>query len=201
MRAISRFLRTTIFGGVLFLMPVVVLGLILGKAFDIARRGLKPIVAMIPDRSAYGVPTETVMVIVVIAALCFLAGLLARSTSAQAMIAQLENSVLSKLPVYEYLKQTSANVMGLDEMTKHPVVLAQLGGAWRIGLQTDVAEGGLVAVFIPNSPNAFSGSVFYVTSDKVRLSDQPLAAAIGCLRRCGVRSGAVVSRLAAGAAT
>jgi uncharacterized membrane protein len=98
MRAISRFLQTTILGGVLFLMPIVVLGLILGKAFDIARRGLKPFVAMIPDRSAYGVPTEMVTVIVVIAILCFLAGLLARSTSAQAMIAQLENSVLSRCP-------------------------------------------------------------------------------------------------------
>jgi uncharacterized membrane protein len=182
-------------------MPIVVLGLILSKAFDIVRRGLKPIVAMIPEPAAYGVATESVMVIVAIAVLCFLSGLLARSTAAQAVMAQLETSVLSKVPAYQYLKQTGASVLGLDEMTEYPVVLAQLGGAWRIGLQTDVAEGGLVAVFIPNSPNAFSGSVFFVTSDKVRLSDQPLTAAIGCLRRCGVGSRAVVSTFAAGPST
>ena len=42
--------------------------------------------------------------------------------------------------------------MGLGEMADHPVVLAQLGGAWRIGVQTDVVNGGLVAVFIPQLP-------------------------------------------------
>jgi hypothetical protein len=58
MRAISDFLRTTILGGILFLTPIVVLALILEKAFDLARRGLKPVATMIPPRLAFGVTTE-----------------------------------------------------------------------------------------------------------------------------------------------
>ena len=104
--------------------------------------------------------------------------------------------MLSKVPAYEYLKQAGASVMGLGEMADHPVVLAQLGGAWRIGVQTDVVGGGLVAVFIPNSPNPMSGSVFLVAADSVRQASVPLAAAIGCLRRCGAGSEAFLSEIA-----
>ena len=76
--------------------------------------------------------------------------------------------MLSKVPAYEYLKQAGASVMGLGEMADHPVVLTQLGGAWRIGVQTGVVGDGLVAIFVPNSPNPMSGSVFLVAADSVR---------------------------------
>ena len=49
MQAISRFVRTTIFGGVLFLTPIVVIWLILGKAYNVAGRALQPLTALIPD--------------------------------------------------------------------------------------------------------------------------------------------------------
>ena len=166
MKAISHFLRITVLGGVLFLTPIVVLVFILGKAFDLARRGLKPMTAIIPDRFVSGATTEAILAIVFIAILCFLAGLLARTRLAQRIVAELER-VLSKVPAYEYLKQAGASVMGLGEMADHPVVLAQLGGAWRIGVQTGVVGGGLVAVFVPNSPNPMSGSVFLVAADSV----------------------------------
>jgi uncharacterized membrane protein len=91
--------------------------------------------------------------------------------------------------------------MGLGEMAELPVVLAHLGGAWRIGLQTDVTEGGFVAVFIPNSPNPFSGSVFFMKPEQIRSAEQPLALAIGCLRRRGVGSGPVVRALSADASS
>ena len=169
-------------------MPLVVLLVVLGKALDLARRALKPLAALVPDRMASGATTGTVLAIVLIALLCFLAGLLAQTLLAQRIITQLESSVLSKVPAYEYLKQASASVLGFGEMAEHPVVLARLGGAWRLGIQTDVADGGLVAVFVPNSPNSFSGAVFFLTSDEVRPANVPLARAIGCLRRCGAGS-------------
>src|SRR5580658_126671 len=152
MKAVSHFLRITVLGGVLFLTPILVLVFIMSKAFDFARRALKPVTAVIPDRFVSGAPTEAILAIVLIALSCFLAGLFARTRLAQRIVSELESSVLSKVPAYEYLKQAGASVMGLGEMADHPVVLTQLGGAWRIGVQTDVVGGGFVAVFIPNSP-------------------------------------------------
>src|SRR5580704_13917192 len=129
MKAISHFLRITVLGGVLFLTPIVVLAFILGKAFDLARRGLKPMATIIPDRFVSGVTMEAILAIVLIAILCFLAGLFARTRPAQRIMAELESSVLSKVPAYEYLKQAGASVMGLGETADHPVVFAALGGS------------------------------------------------------------------------
>jgi hypothetical protein len=45
---------------------------------------------------------------VLVALICFLAGLLARTVPAQHIVNALESSVLSKIPAYEYLKQAQA---------------------------------------------------------------------------------------------
>ena len=195
MTAFSRFLRTTILGGAFFLMPVVVLPYLLNKAFDLARRGLKPVAKLIPDQLVSGTTAEAIMAIGLIVLLCLIAGLFARTLVAQKITTQLESAVLSKVPAYDHLKQAGLSMMGLGEIAEHPVVLAQLGDAWRLAVQTDIAEGGLAAVFIPNSPNTFSGSVFFVASDRVQRLDVPLAAALQCLERCGVGGGSLLGNL------
>jgi uncharacterized membrane protein len=195
MRAISHFLRATILGGILFLLPIVVLAFVLNKAFDYARRGLKPVAKLIPDQLVSGATMETFIAIGLIVLLCFLAGLFARTVLAQKIMSELESAVLSNVPAYEYLKQAGSSMMGLGEIAEHPVVLAQVGGAWRLGVQTDVAGNGLTAVFIPNSPNTFSGSVFFLTSDKVRPLHVPLRTALGCLERLGAKGGSFLSNL------
>lgn len=196
MKAISQFLWTTILGGALFLMPIVVLAYVLNKSFEFARRGLKPVMTLIPDQLISGVTAEMIVAIVLVVLLCFIAGLLARTVLAQRMIAELESAVLSKVPAYDYLKQAGSSMMGLGEMAEHPVVLAQVGGAWRLGVQTDAVVGGLAAVFVPNSPNTFSGSVFFLTSDKIQALNVPLATALNCLERCGVGGNLLLSKLA-----
>jgi uncharacterized membrane protein len=201
MKAISHFLRITLLGGVLFLTPIVVLAFIVGKAFGLARRGLKPMATIIPDSFVSGATAEAILAIVLIAVVCFLAGLFARTRPAQRIMAELESSVLSKVRAYEYLKQAGASVMGLGETADHPVVFAQLGGAWRIAVQTGVVGGGLIAIFVPNSPNPMPGSVFLVTANSVRPAKVPLATAIACLRRCGAGSEAFLSEFTPGVPT
>jgi uncharacterized membrane protein len=179
MKTLSHFLGTTILGGVLFLTPIVVLAFVLGKAFDFVSRGLKPVAALIPDSLA-STPTATaILTVALLAVACFFAGLFAQTVAAQRFVHGLEGSVLSKLPGYEYLKQAGTSVLGLGETADHPVVLAHLGGAWRIGVQTDHAGDDLVVVFVPNSPNPMSGSVFFVAADRVRPLEGSLASAIG----------------------
>jgi hypothetical protein len=91
MKAISHFLRTTILGGALFLMP--------------------------------------------------------------------KSAMLSNVPAYGYLKQAGSSMMGLGEIAEPRGARANRG-AWRLAGQTDMVGSGLTAVFVPNSPNTFSGSVF-----------------------------------------
>jgi uncharacterized membrane protein len=100
MQAISRFVRTTILGGVLFLTPIVVIWLILSKAYDVAGRVLQPLTALIPESLSSRTTITAVLEVLLIALACFLAGPFARTVWAQRFVGELESSVLSKVPGY-----------------------------------------------------------------------------------------------------
>jgi uncharacterized membrane protein len=105
MTAIWRFVRATILGRVLFLTPIVVLGIVLSKAFEYIRRGLQPVTALIPQHVASGPTMTALLAILLLALACFLAGLFGRTLIAQRIVDSLEGVILSKVPGYEYVKQ------------------------------------------------------------------------------------------------
>jgi uncharacterized membrane protein len=185
MKTITQFIRTTILGGLFFLAPIVVLIVILAKAFDYAKKGLNAVLVHIPAASDLSAGAATALAVAVVALVCFLAGLVARTMAAQRAIDALESSVLSKIPGYDYLKQESASALGVAEIGEHPVVFVPMEGGWQLGVQTEALSGGLVSVFVPGAPDPHSGSVFFFSTDTVRPAGVKLAAALNCLRRCG----------------
>ena len=98
MNAIAQFVRTTIVGGLLFLAPIVVLIVILAKAFEYAKKGLGAVLVYFPAAYELSAGAATALSVVLVALVCFLAGLLARTVPAQHIVNALESSVLSKIP-------------------------------------------------------------------------------------------------------
>ena len=185
MKTLALFVRTTILGGVIFLAPIVVLIVILAKAFGYAKTGVHAVVVHVPGVLELSVGTATVLSIAMIALVCLLAGLIAQTVIAQRLVNVLEVSVLSKIPAYEYLKQESASALGVAEIGELPLVFVPMEGGWQLGVQTEALSNGLVSIFVPGAPNPHSGSVFFFSSDIIRPAGIKLAAGLGCLRRCG----------------
>ena len=111
MKTIAQFVRTTIVGGLFFLAPIVVLIVVLAKAFDYAKKGLNAVLVHFPAASDLSTGAATALSLTIIVLVCLLAGLVARSMTAQRVVNALESSVLSKIPAYEYLKQESASAL------------------------------------------------------------------------------------------
>jgi len=191
MKTLALFVRTTILGGVIFLAPIVVLIVILAKAFDYAKTGINAVVVHVPGVSELSVGAATVLSIAVLALVCLLAGLVANTLIAQRLVNVLEAAVLSKIPGYEYLKQESASALRVSEIGELPVVFVPMEGGWQLGVQTEALSNGLVSIFVPGAPNPHSGSVFFFSSDIVRPAGIKLAAGLGCLRRCGAGASAL----------
>lgn len=183
-------------GGVFFLMPVVTLAIILGKAFELAHKIVKPVADHMPPEMDYGVGSATILAIGLTILACFLAGLLARTRAARLFVGGLESAVLSKIPAYEYFKQMGSSALGLDEKSKHQVVLAEGDCGWQIGIQVEDLRNGLVAVFIPGAPDPRSGSLFFIPVEKITPVDTSIASALNCVKRFGVGSGALFQLLA-----
>ncbi len=191
MKTIAQFVRTTTVGGLFFLAPIVVLIVILAKAFDYAKKGLNAVLVHFPAASDLSTGAATALLLTIIALVCFLAGLIAHTVIAQRVVNALESSLPSKIPGYDYLKQESASALGVAEIAELPVVFVPMEGGWQLGVQTEALSGGLVSIFVPGAPNPHSGSVFFFSRDNVRPAGVKLAAGLNCLRRCGAGASAL----------
>ena len=191
MKTIAHFVQTTVVGGVFFLAPIVVLIIILAKALGYAKKGLGAVLVYVPVASDLSAGAATALSVAFVALVCFLAGLVAHTVTAQRVIDALESSVLSKIPAYEYLKQESASALGVAQIGELPVVFVPMEGGWQLGVQTEALSDGLVSIFVPGAPDPHSGSVFFFSTDTVRPAGIKLVAALNCLRRCGAGSSAI----------
>ena len=81
MKSVLGFLKTTLLGGVFFLMPIVTLAIILGKALQIADKIVKPVSEHVPDNWDFGLGKATLLALVLTVLTCFLAGLAGKDES------------------------------------------------------------------------------------------------------------------------
>lgn len=169
----------------MFLVPIVALLAILGKAHEISLRIVTPL-------AAAGAGSPRLLAIVLIVTFCFAAGLFARAAVARRIGDWLEGTILSKIPGYAFMKGMMESLVGADRAQARDVVLVRIEDAWQIAYLMDRIEPGHVAVFIPGAPDPRSGSVYFLTEDRIKPIDVPLAAAMERLRYGGRGSGAVL---------
>jgi uncharacterized membrane protein len=195
MKRLLQFLRTTLVGGILFLVPIVVLGIVLGKALALVHKAVDPLAEHLPVESVIGLQTPLLLAIGVIVVFCFLAGFFARTALAQKLVSGLEAAVLSHMPGYEFLKRMGESTLGIEKEGSYPVVRVRFDDASQIGFQIEALEDGLVVVFVPGVPNANAGEVYFMTADRVSPVAVPPARALKCLKRLGVGSNALLRGL------
>ena len=168
MRGIVDVLKSTVVGGVLFLLPLIVMIVIVEKAVQLATRVFAPLAPMLGERPILGVSAATLGSLIALLLLCLVAGVVARTVVAQKLVDRLESSILGRIPVYGILKSTAEGIAGLESDESMKPVVVRLDDNLVIGLMTAEEEGNdLIAVYLPGAPTPFSGSVIYVGRDRV----------------------------------
>lgn len=192
MKSFLRFLRTTLVGGALFLVPIVALLIILGKALALAYKVVRPLEEHLPADSGLGIGTPVLLAVSALVLFCFFAGFFARTVFAQKMVLKLEEGALSSFPGYEFLKATSANLLGSESRTMHPVVLVRSNDAWQLAFLIERLGNGHVVVFVPGAPNPQAGEIYFMAADQVRSTNVPPTSALKLMKRMGVGSKALM---------
>ena len=188
------FIRTTIVGGLMFLLPLVVIALIIGKAFQISMLVAEPLGALIPVDRVGGVALANILAALVIFVLCYLAGLVARRSSIKEKVARIEGLLIATIPGYAFAKtMVSGVVKAEDEVGKMTPVLVRLDDYKQIAFEVERTPGGNVVVFLPGAPNPWSGSVVYVSEDRVEPLDMLPQDAIKNIRVLGRGSAKITS--------
>jgi uncharacterized membrane protein len=125
----------------------------------------------------------------------FVLGLLALTRPARATVSWLEGAILSKIPGYTLLKGAGESFLGQERGVRYPLILVRTRESWQFGFLVERLEDGHVAVYLPGAPNPLSGSVMFMSPERIRPCDVPVAAALRCLREMGGGSHALLREL------
>jgi uncharacterized membrane protein len=176
------FLKTTFLGGVLFLVPVAVLIAILAKAFAVAQKVIVPLNNAFFQGPGVHAYVADLLAFALLLVLCFLAGLAAKTAFARKSVGTLEKSVVAKVPVYDSLK--SKFLASLEGETMRPV-LARFQDSWQIAFEVERMPGGIITVYVPGAPDPWSGSVHFMTEDRIQAIDPAMSPVLKTLKDLG----------------
>ncbi len=176
-RKTLNFLKTTIIGGLVFLVPVTIIIVVLLQVFGVMADVAEPIAVVLPLDGIGDIAIANVLAVIMILVICFVAGLLAKVGPVARAIERAETAVLQRLPGYTFLKGLTTTISP-DQADRLKPVIVTFDSTARIGLEVDRLSGGRVIVYIPDSPNALSGAVHYVEEDRIERVDIPMTTVI-----------------------
>jgi len=183
--AMFRFLKTTVIGGIAFMVPIVIFAMIITKALELTNKLAVPLSAMMPIDSIGHVAVVDFLALIIILLICFMAGLAAKTAYARKYLSSLESRVLSKFPAYDFLKSKMYTVLQAEEVEGMKPVLVRFDDSWQIALEVENIPGGTSAVYLPGAPDPWSGSVCFVTEDRIQSLESPLPVIIRTLKGLG----------------
>ncbi len=178
------FVKTTILGGLVFMIPIVVVVAIVGKAFRIMRTVAAPLKVYIPTGTIGGIAIVNLLVILAIILVCFIAGLIASSKVSKRMYRSLDATLLA-IPGYAFIKGLTDSMSNTEEAAESFLpVLVRFDDNAQIAFEVE-RSGNNVVVYIPGAPNPWSGSVAYFNVERVKRLDMSVSQTISSIKRIG----------------
>ena len=188
MKIFSGFFKATIVGGILFMVPLILMVVVLQKALGLVRKIVVPLAKYFPEKPFLGIGMTTILSIVVLVLLSFGFGLLARTTAGRRVRDWLEYTIMGKMPGYAIMKGMLKGATGLEKEDETTAALVRIEDAWQLGFVVEVHADGHRTVYVPGAPNPASGSIFYMTEDRIRPLDVKTPELVMAIRHLGLGS-------------
>ena len=192
MKTFWNFIKTTVIGGLLFLVPVVVLIVVLIQAFGLMLQVAEPLGNLFPVDNVGGVALANIIVVVLILLICFISGLFATRKVFTNFQDYIERKILLKIPGYGLVKGITNSMKMSEEASKNFIpVLVSLADFEQMGFEIERAGNDKAVVYLPGSPNPWSGTVVMTHVNKVRRLDINVPDALAFMERLGMGSAAL----------
>ena len=179
------FLRTTALGGVLFLLPLIVLGALIGQAVPIVAAVARFIGKIIPVQGAVGVSIVIALAVALCMLICFGAGMVARLSLGRRLSGWMEHHLTLLFPRYIMVRDQMAGKVGagLIESSLKPV-LVSFDDHQVLAFESErTAE--RVVIFLPGAPDPWSGQIVFVEPRQVAPLSMEFGRAIELCKRMG----------------
>ncbi|KFF16281.1 DUF502 domain-containing protein [Flavobacterium hydatis] len=188
MKSILSILKSTFIGGILFLIPLALIIFFFEKGYHILQKITIPLVSNLPKVKVLGMALEELIGLLIIIILCFLAGLLSKSRQAKSLVSKLENSILSLIPGYSFMKNMNENIMGIEKSEDLKVILARVDDGWQFAFLIEQIDEEHFTVFVPDAPSPWTGSIYFMEKERIKETKISQKEALVCIRKLGYGS-------------
>ncbi|QDV53099.1 DUF502 domain-containing protein [Gimesia fumaroli] len=183
------FLKTTAIGGLIFLLPLIVIGALVGQIVPIVLTVAEVLSDYIPVKTPAGIAMLIALSIGIVLLMCFAAGLIARWSIGKKLSHFVEKNLILLFPRYAiYREQLKGSIGGDHNKPEMIPVLVRFDDVTRIAFQAERTEGPLISIYLPGSPDPWSGCVIFMAPDRVETLDIPFSEALGICERMGRES-------------
>jgi len=184
----SEFLKATIAGGLLFLLPLVLVVLLVGHAMRLAGKVAHPISHTLHLDKVMGPVGEEALAVLMLLVISIAAGLIARTVTGRSVMRWSENSFFGGLPQYRLMKSVAEGFAQIESAQDLKPVLVSIEEGWQIGYLLEQLHDGWIAVFLPQAPTPMSGNVMYLPGERVRPLTITMVEAMSVVKRMGMGS-------------
>lgn len=182
------FLKATIAGGLLFLLPLILVVLLFSHALRLAGKVAHPVSEFLTFDKVVGPAGEEGLAVLMLVLISVAAGFIARTALGRNLMRWSENSFLGSLPQYRLVKSVAEGLAQIENAEDLEPALVNVEDGWQIGYQLEPLQKGRVTVFLPQAPTPMSGNVMYLPAERVRLLSITMVEAISIVKRMGTGS-------------
>lgn len=190
MKKIKSFVKTTLLGGTLVVLPIVILILVFRWLYDFIADKIKPITYIISETARVQEFYASLLALIIIVLSFFLVGIIVKTRLGKYGFEYLEQKFLIKLPLYKIIKETTLQLVGSDKTLFKYVALVNLfGNDTRVtGFVTDEHDDGSCTVFVPSGPAPTAGFIYHLSKANVQKVNYPIDKAMKTIFSLGAGS-------------
>ena len=187
MKRFIEFLKTTAIGGLLVLLPVLLLYLLLAETLPLIIALATPIADLFPKGTFDRINFPVLIALILLVGASFVIGLALRSAAGRRIGGWIEQNALGRLPAYSALKGLTKGFVGATEGAAfRPALLISSDDERELAYVIEDHGDGQLTVLVPWSPAAFAGSLKIVSQDRIEFVDTNLGEFTKVLSHWGV---------------
>lgn len=191
MERVKNFLSTSLLGGLVVILPIIILFFFIRWIFNLVTNVIQPLTTLVVTQSQLQETVADALVIAIILGTCFVVGVFVRTRLGSFLYVTVENRALKIAPGYSLIKETVVQILGSSRKSLFSsVALVQLFGNDTLASAfiTDRHPDGSYTVFVPTGPNPTSGNIFHLKAKYVHPVNVPVEDALRSIISCGVGS-------------
>ena len=185
MKGLAELTKTTLIGGLLVILPIYLSILLLAKTLSGVLALMSPVTAAIPAAAQF----RQVIAILIVLAVCLVAGIVVRTGPGRWAKIALERSVLERIPGYTLVRGLAERLGGDDRGGTFQPALVELEDALAPAFIIEELSDGRYTVLVPSVPTPAAGSLFIMPRARVHPIDVPFTQAVKVISKWGTGAG------------